>query len=717
MASTQRTNVEKKQRIILPMIVGAALLVTLAYWIPFSRHLVDRLDRVLLDKYHELGRTTPVRDDVVVLGIDDASVLLSDAWPEDFAESPGLKAMKERYPYPRRVWAMLLDKLFAAGAKAVFFDLMFRDPSQDPEDDRLLREAIQRHRDRVVLGAKFEVSQVGNGDPHASLTMPVDALHAWPDNPRRGLGVLNFWPDADQIIRQGWFRMRGSDVDRTIDSSAKVIDDPTEKPMSSVALALVGIVDPRQAEQAPSIARIRFGTPDSYAPRSLHEVFIPSMWEANLGAGSFFKDKIVLVGSVLPVEHDTFRIPSSEIYGVQLHAHALTALLRNSFLHEGPGWFVGAGFVLAMLLALAAVKLLKQPVFCLISIWLVSVLALVGAFVAFNVWGLEQSPLPFVFALNVCGVSGITGRFVVQLREARRLRRLLARYTSPELVEEMMSDREGLYTMLGGVGRRVTVLFSDVRGFTSMSENMTPAEVVKQLNEYLSRMVGRVIMQRGLVDKFIGDAVMALWGGTRAKQNEEGFKQDAINSVTSALAMRTALEELNKDWLSRGMNELKFGIGIHQGDVVFGNIGSEAPHEKMDLTVIGDSVNLASRLEGATKEYGVDLIISSVVHDYVKDDFLCRMADLVAVKGKVLPVEVFAVLGPKTDPVPAGLAEFEKAVVIYRKGEFKDALELFHMAAEAGLNDALTQVYIERCEHLIESPPEKWDGVFKMTKK
>jgi adenylate cyclase len=714
MASTQRTNVDKSQRIILPMIVGAALLVTLLHTFPVTRHLADRSDRVLLDKYHELGRTTPPRDDIVVLGIDDASLLLDDAWPEDFAASPALGFMKKSYPYPRRVWAMLLDRLFASGAKAVFFDLMFQDAS-DPEDDRLLREALERHRGKVIIGAKFETSQVGNGELHSSITLPTPEVTGHTTPEPGTFGFLTYWSDPDQVIRKAWFRRTRSDAEKAINSQA--IADVDEKPTPSVTMALANIVNPALAAKTSNGERLRFCGTEAFNPRSLHEVFLPPLWISNMGEGAFFKDKIVMVGSVLTVQHDIKRIPPGEIFGVQLHAHALNALLQQSFVQELSPTATWSCFALMVLLAWALVSWVRQPLLCLLSLLGISALLFWISILLFNFKGIEASPLLFMVGLNVCGLSGITGRFMMQLREARRLRRLLARYTSPELVEEMMSDREGLYTMLGGVGRRVTILFSDVRGFTSMSETMTPAEVVKQLNEYLSRMVEQVIIQRGLVDKFIGDAVMALWGGTRSKQDDDGFKQDAINAVTSALAMRSALDELNQNWLSRGMNELKFGIGIHQGDVVFGNIGSEAPHEKMDLTVIGDSVNLASRLEGTTKEYSVDLIISREVHDHVKDLFLCRMADLVAVKGKTLPVEVFAVLGPKTDPAPSGLAEFEQAVETYRKGDFEEALELLRMASAAGLNDALTMTYIERCEHLIEAPPETWDGVFKMTKK
>lgn len=685
----------------------ASLLALLIQWGP-TGNIAGSIDRDLLDKFHAMGRMTAPREDIVVLGLDDASLTLAAAWPEDIEASPTLQAMKQGYPWPRRVWAQLLDRLCNAGAKVVFLDLAFINAA-DPDDDRLLGEAFRRHPGQVVLGAKFDISVVGQ-EELSELVLPNESIIGTASFAEGGLGLLNFWVDEDHVMRTANFQ-------RTRAEASGGLIDPTEKPLPSVARTLATIAAPDCLKGVGAAERLRFCNPAAYNPRSMHEVFVPELWKANYSNGDFFKNKIVLVGAVSQQLQDYQKTPVGTIFGVQLHAHALTALMNHAFVSQpGTGW-LWLAFTLAVLIAWLLVTYVRQPLFSLLTMIVLSSAAFAISILLFNFHSIEFSPLHFIVPLISCGVAALVGDFLVQLAEKRKLHRALMRYTSPEFVNEMLKDRAGIYTTLGGVERVVTVLFSDVRGFTSMSENMTPFEVVSQLNEYLTRMVEHVPKNRGVVDKFIGDAVMALWGSMRAKSDEADLKRDAFNAVTSALAMLKALDELNAGWKLRGIAELRIGIGIHQGSVIAGNIGAASPMEKMDITVIGDSVNLASRLEGVTKEYGVDLIISDAVYQQVKEDFLCRSADLVKVKGKAKPAEVFAVIGPHPSEPLGGLAAYEQGVRLYREGNFTAAREAFTQAASERLKDELTRVYIERCEALIQNPPEHWDGVYVMTKK
>jgi adenylate cyclase len=419
-----------------------------------------------------------------------------------------------------------------------------------------------------------------------------------------------------------------------------------------------------------------------------------------------------MIGAISSDLQDFQDIIPGRLAGVRIHAHALTALLEGSFVQEVPPWWTWAGLVIGAGLAWALVSFVRHPLATIGALVLVTVGAYSGAFWMFDRHNLEASPVPFVLALDLCGVMGIAGNYLMQRRAQQRAIRFLARYTSKEQALEMMRDRVGFLNTLGGTERTVTVLFSDVRGFTSMSETKSAPELVSQLNEYLSKMVERVINEKGIVDKFIGDAVMAVWGGMRSLQNVEGFQEDARRAVLSGLKMRQALDELNADWRKRDMEELHFGIGIHQGTAVVGNIGSEQPYEKMDLTVLGDSVNTASRLEGLTKQYGVDFLVSGSVRNQLGDEFLFRTADLVRPKGKLIPLEVFAVIDSADKPKPGGLDEYETGIRLYREGKFLEAIQSLLAAESAGLGDHLTYEYIKRCNDLIETPPVDWDGVY-----
>lgn len=708
-SNSERSRPAVHQRLVIPLILGVGLLLSLAKLTPGVREFLVHFDRQLLDSYHVHGAKTSQREDLVILGIDDASLTLASAWPEDIEASPALQAMQQPFPWPRRVWAETIDRLCAAGARLIFFDLAFVAPGADPENDALLRSALQRHKGKILLGAKFDQSQVGAAYI-SNLVYPSPTLTGSSPPDPGTFGLLNFWPDQDQVIRMLDLQITRSQIDGGI-------PDPEEKPLPSIALAAARILSPATPAPGTSSARMRFCPVDAYSPGSLHTIFIADLWTANFANGDFFKDKAVFIGATAAELQDFQRTPLGTIYGAQLHAHALSAILAQSFLKSTGALYDWGSLLAGMVLAWLLVTWIRQPVVTLAGVIILSAAFTGMTFWFFDALDLEASPLPFNFALIFCGIAGLTGNSVGQLREQRKLQRFLARYTSPELAREMLQDKAGFMTTLGGVERNVTILFSDVRGFTSMSEAHSATEIVTILNEYLSRMVEQVFLKRGLVDKFIGDAVMALWGSTRLSQTNTSNQEDAHNALAAALGMREALRELNKDWQQRGMPELAFGIGIHQGPAIVGNIGSEAPYEKMDLTVIGDSVNLAARLESITKQYGVDIVISEDVHQHVQSEFLCRCADLVRVMGKAQPISAFTVLGPLTMPPPKGLQAYEEGVSAYREGRFTEALSALAEASSQGLDDKLTEIYRERCTTLLEDPPEHWDGVFVMTQK
>ncbi|MBL9116132.1 MAG: adenylate/guanylate cyclase domain-containing protein [Verrucomicrobiaceae bacterium] len=694
--------------LVLSLVVGGAVLVALCYvFEPMASKLVTQ-ERVMLDGLHTTSKPAPVRKDVIILGIDDASLKLDSLWPEDLEASPALKLMQTQWPWPRGAWAHILDKVFSAGASRVFIDVTFRGPSTDPAQDRTLADALKRHGPKIVLAKKFETSTVGN-ETVSELTLPHEAVTGPP--PHHFLtGFVNLWPDFDQVVRTVHWNLTASEAEALELNYPNVIPDVNEIRHSSVAEVLAQVIGGQPK-------RIRFGPQEAYQPISLYQMFVPDMWKSNLDNGAVFKGKTVLIGATAADLQDFHQTPLGKLPGVQLLAHTYGALSAQQFLADAPyGWRLWC-ILGSTLIATAIFRKVRSPLLALSLFFAIGFAFNWATTAAFDAFNTELPSLPFLLAMTATSLGGFAGGLVAEIRESRRIQRLLERYTSPELVKEMMQDREGLYTTLGGVERNVTVFFSDVRGFTSLSEQLSATEIVARLNEYLGRMVAEVIQYRGLVDKFIGDAVMAVWGSLRAEATKESTTDDARRAVEACLAMRRQLEILNAHWRSLCLNEFQMGMGVHQGDAVVGNIGSAAPHEKMDLTVIGDSVNLASRLESITKVYGVDLVISETVYDAVKEHFICVPLDLVAVKGKVRPVAIFTVLAPAGGPEPEGLEDFRRVVDCYRVGDFEQAQALLKRAEASGFMPQLIQMYQQRLRDLRNAPPDGWTGVYTMKTK
>src|SRR5207248_3420452 len=289
---------------------------------------------------------------------------------------------------------------------------------------------------------------------------------------------------------------------------------------------------------------------------------------------------------------------------------------------------------------------LRKPLLCLGGLVVITGAYLGMARLFYDKSGLLLLTVPVLAALLLSGSSSLGFEYALERLEKLRTRRTLERYVSKNLVKEILENPDSYYSSLEGVRVPVTILFSDLIGFTTLSEKADPRVLVAQLNEHLSRMTSVIFSNGGTLDKFIGDAIMAVWGNVRSL----GTAQDAKNAARAALAMRQELAQLNQKWRGEGRMGLGMGIGVNQGEVIVGNIGSQ---ERMDPTVIGDAVNLASRLEGLTRIYGVDILVGASVAELVRDEVYLRSVARVQVKGKIKPVDVFtfiAATGEETDP-------------------------------------------------------------------
>jgi adenylate cyclase len=289
----------------------------------------------------------------------------------------------------------------------------------------------------------------------------------------------------------------------------------------------------------------------------------------------------------------------------------------------------------------------------------------------------------------------------------RFVQEALGRYTSTELVRQLMEHPEYL-SLEWGDSREMSVYFSDIAGFTTISEGLKPEDLVALLNDYLTTMTDLVLAHGGVVDKYIGDAIMAFWGAPLPAPDH------ALKAVRCAIAMRKKCDELRSGWQQRFGHEVFARAGVNSGNAVVGNMGSR---HKYNYTVMGDMVNLASRLEGANKAYDTFLMISEMTVKKLGDKIDVRELDRIAVKGKDQPVTVFEVLDEKGATDDAWLArakKFEDGLALYRAREFRAARDVF--AANPG--DGPSQVYVERCDlFMVEPPPADWDGVWRMKEK
>jgi len=649
------------------------------------------------------GRKTTAPRDFVFLGIDQSTLQLPPLIAEELAGSRGLQLLSERpYPWSREIWALLLDRLFAAGARVVMFDLLFNPPN---DGDQAFHAALDRYQDKVVVSANFDFQNgVQAITPNATLISP-------PQLQDNRVGFVNFWPDAiDGKTRAATYRV----TNRQLAGSPPEPGDQIYDSFAARALTKIG-----HANDVPDDFRghmIRFTAPDAFAPRPLYEVFDPKLWHANYADGGFFKDKVVMVGPSAQVWHDVVDTPMSpNTMGPTLHFQAMAAALGHEFLGPTPPK-IGLTLVCAAgLVAWLLVAFVRTPLLCLGGLATLTAGYLVMSRLLYDNTGLLLLTVPVLSALVLSGSFSLGFEYFLERLEKLRTRRTLERYVSKNLVKEILDNPDSYYSSLRGVRVPVTILFSDLIGFTTLAEKADPEALVTQLNEYLSRMTSVIFTNGGTLDKFIGDAIMAVWGNVRSL----GTAQDAKSCARAALGMRRELSELNKNWREQGRMGLGMGIGVNHGEVIVGNIGSQ---DRMDPTVIGDAVNLASRLEALTRTYGVDMLVGASAAELVRDEVYLRSVARVQVKGKTKPVDVVTFVcarGEETDPeFLKWLETYEEALEKFRARDFTDAKILFSRFLEFYPDDLLAKMYLQRALEYDQAPPDgAWQAVEVFQKK
>ena len=593
------------------------------------------------------------RDDIIILGIDENTIREFD--------NEGIK-----WPFPWLYHAKFTQYVASGNPVAIFFDIMFLD--HKPYEDEFAKAIKQAN--CVFLDYPFETEEVDVKysdieermnllNIYAMTIDPNDNSMPWveeavPPTPLLsqaaiGLGFANIKPDSDNVNRKvplivkykgmyypsidlllvmHFYGISKKDVEIKVGQYIKLSNIPKEKMVKATHDNSINI--PIDAEGFMDINFI--GGPGSFT----HYPYYYFCRDGKI-TNTSLQDKIILVAaySSTGISTDIHKSPYGDLFGIEHHANALNTILNQDFIVKlTPFQNILILFAIAILLGfiLTRVSIIISVLF---TVGL-SLLYIIGSYLLFDVFNIITIFASPIIQVGTTFSIVIAYRVLTEQQEKKYIRQTFSKFVSKSVVDELLKNPENL--KLGGEKKFLTVLFSDIRSFTTISEKMTPEELVEHLNEYLQAMTELVFKYDGTLDKYVGDEIMAFWGAPIPQENH------ALLACKCAVEMIQVLEQLNKRWIQMNKPALHIGIGINTGEMVVGNMGSAS---RMDYTLMGDNVNLGARLEGTNKQYGTNIIISEFTYEQVKDYIIARELDLVRVKGKQLPVKIYELIDIK----------------------------------------------------------------------
>lgn len=606
------------------------LLILIIAQILFLMPIFSSLEYKAQDSLFRARGTRAVSEDIFIIAIDDATD----------------SALDTRWPYPRDYHAKLLHNLFQLGVKQVIFDVAFTE-SVIAETDALLADTAFYYQNTIFAGKVLPATKTG--EP-SRLQSPIKAIR----DKELSWGIVNISPDSDNVIRQyRLFEMHDNEPQYSLGVAA-VANSRIYQPdwarhimRQDAELLVAGKKIPTHHQNR---ALINFYGPAGTFPQVSYasvlddsSMVMPGYFGAELDeyyqlkASGLLAGKTVLVGATIDELHDKFPTPLGGNWtsGVEIHANFLEMVNQGSYLRAVP-WLYYVLIELLLLLIFWFIFRQLKPQFAILIL-----LILIGGQYAAAFWLFKthQILIPIVqsaLAFGLLYIISLILHYLTSLKEKLFIRNAFQQYMAPELVRELLQNPGKL--SYGGTYQEISVLFSDIRSFTTYSENHSPAETVNILKEYLSAMVDVIIRNKGILDKFVGDEVMALFGTPVPLENH------ALYACKTALEMRTKLSELQDKWRSEGKEIFEIGIGVNTGGAIVGNLGSE---QIFDYTAIGDTINLGARLEGINKEYDTakHIIISEFTYAQVKDSVEVKYLDEVKVKGKNQAVKIYELIG------------------------------------------------------------------------
>src|SRR3989338_1716031 len=669
---------------------------------------IQGIDEIAGDaRFKARGKVSPVKK-VAVIAIDEKSINKLGRWP-----------------WPRTTIAKLVDGL--APAKVAAFDIVFSEP-ETKQRDSALGDSIKKSRN-VVLGyflrekateepSKEAIKQLGRSQ--IKLIKMIDNVESLPvpelpgietnipviGKGAVGFGLFNIFPDEnDGVVRRSQliFLYKGDlfpslalEALRQYQGANIVLN------IASYGIDSLFIDDKKIPTDEVGRFQLNFygpgGTFDTYSAVDIIKGKVPK------GA---IADKIVFVGATEKAIYDLRVTSIDPIYpGVEVHATVAANIIENRLLiYDNRVIALDVFFMFILPIGLCLALTLVHRTFISLAVFLTFLFFhTITNFYLFSSYNLIPRAVYPVISLFLAYFFAEAYRNLVVESKGRYLKKAFALMVSPELVSEILKDPDRL--KLGGEKREITTLFSDIRGFTSLSERLSPEELVSILNEYLSPMTRIVLEEGGTLNKYIGDAIMVICNAPL------DLPDHPKKGCVIALRWIRELEKLNKEWKEKGHPALGIGVGINTGDAVVGNMGGDL---RFEYTAIGDTVNLASRLEGMNKLYGTAIIATENTQRLVQNYFLLRELDMVRVKGKEKPVAIYELM----DFLPADnqkielARSFSDALNSYKNRRFEEAKIKFSAILNRFHEDGPAKVYIQRCiDYLASPPPSEWDGVY-----
>lgn len=685
--------------------VLSSLLLLFAYW--YRPAFLLALDLKATDAMFAARGESPAPDNVVIVAVDEKSVNALGRWP-----------------WPRKKTAQLVGAL--KPAKIAALDIVFSE-EEDPASDKVLSDAV-KDSGNVVLGYFFRNDSTETPPfSYAQLSpQKINFVNLLSDNAApeftgpefasveantpligryaAGFGAFNTIPEADGIYRKANLPFKwGTDIYPSLPLEAvrRYLKGDIVLNMAQYGVDSLEVAGRKVPLDERGAFPLNFyGRAGSFKTLSAVDVINGSVPVDAL------KDRLVFVGVTEKAVYDIRPTPMDPLFpGVEIHATVAGNILQGRYLiRDSRVVLFDLVMVALMPLLLSALISRLKSTFASLGVFSGLFIALVaGEFLLFSRYGVNAGVVFPALSLLAAYLSEEAYRNLVIEKRSRYLRKAFSTYVSSQLVSEILKDPGRL--KLGGEKRVITVLFSDIRGFTTLSERLTPEDLVALLNEYLSPMTSIVFNEEGMLDKYIGDAIMAVFNAPLP------LTDHPARACRAALKMMEKLEELNRKWSASGRPTLDIGIGINTGEAVVGNMGAEL---RFDYTAIGDTVNLASRLESMNKLYGTAILASEDTYRLVKDSFAFRELDLVRVKGKERPIVMYELIGRSgEEPGNYSPSAFPDALALYRGRRFKEAKEAFEAILKK-TTDGPSLLYVKRCaEYIAAPPPLSWDGVFE----